>query len=53
MNFGGLSRDWPEVELVNKGLKILSLHGAGVSILGTWWYVEENELPIRPSITIS
>jgi len=47
MNFGQLSRDWPEVELVNKSLIILSLYGPGVLILGTWRYVEENELSIR------
>jgi len=43
MNFGELSRDWPEVELVNKSLMISS----SFLILGNWRYVEGNELSLQ------
>jgi len=43
MNFGELSRDRPEVELVNKSLMISS----SFSILSNWRYVEGNEASVR------
>jgi len=47
MNFGKLSQDWPEVELVNKS----SMISSSFLILGNWWYVKENELPIAKGMS--